>query len=154
MIHGYLNGVLLSEYSSDVFIDFLIAPSKVLLSENGEELTSLVEAQSLLAQLWDGFLFRLPGIAIGIAIMIAFIILASPLSRALVKPLTRTSTSPLLRSVFQRSISVLFVVFGIYIFLFLAGLTGFAIAVVSGTGVVGLILGFAFRDSGRLALGI
>jgi small-conductance mechanosensitive channel len=146
MIHGYLNGVLLSEYSSDVFIDFLIAPSKVLLSENGEELTSLVEAQSLLAQLWDGFLFRLPGIAIGIAIMIAFIILASPLSRALVKPLTRTSTSPLLRSVFQRSISVLFVVFGIYIFLFLAGLTGFAIAVVSGTGVVGLILGFAFRD--------
>jgi len=140
------NSVLLSEYSSDVFIDFLIAPSKVLLSENGEELTSLVEAQSLLAQLWDGFLFRLPGIAIGIAIMIAFIVLASPLSRALVKPLTRTSTSPLLRSVFERSISVLFVVFGIYIFLFLAGLTGFAIAVVSGTGVVGLILGFAFRD--------
>ena len=35
---------------------------------------------------------------------------------------------------------------GIYLFLFLAGLTGFAIAVVSGTGVVGLILGFAFRD--------
>ena len=53
---------------------------------------------------------------------------------------------PLLRSVIQRSVSLVLILLGIYLFLFLAGLTGFAIAVVSGTGVVGLILGFAFRD--------
>tara|TARA_Y100000296_G_scaffold81762_1_gene109545 strand:+ start:1077 stop:2633 length:1557 start_codon:yes stop_codon:yes gene_type:complete len=109
-------------------------------------ITSLSSAQSLLSQLWDSFIYRLPGMALGIVIMVAFILLAPHLAKVLIKPLTRTTTSPLLRSVIQRSVSLLLILLGIYLFLFLAGLTGFAIAVVSGTGVVGLILGFAFRD--------
>ena len=109
-------------------------------------ITSLSSAQSLLSQLWDSFIYRLPGMALGIVIMVAFILLAPHVAKVLVKPLTRTTTSPLLRSVIQRSVSLLLILLGIYLFLFLAGLTGFAIAVVSGTGVVGLILGFAFRD--------
>ena len=78
--------------------------------------------------------------------MVAFILLAPHIANVFVKPLTKTTTSPLLRSVIQRSVSLILMLLGIYLFLFLAGLTGFAIAVVSGTGVVGLILGFAFRD--------
>ena len=119
-----------------------------LLQQDGEagSMSSLSSAQSLLSQLWDNFVYRLPGLALGIVIMAAFILLAPHIAKVLVKPLTRTTTSPLLRSVIQRSVSLVLILLGIYLFLFLAGLTGFAIAVVSGTGVVGLILGFAFRD--------
>lgn len=121
---------------------------QTLLQQDDEAgaITSLSSAQSLLSQLWDSFIYRLPGMALGIVIMVAFILLAPHVAKVLVKPLTRTTTSPLLRSVIQRSVSLLLILLGIYLFLFLAGLTGFAIAVVSGTGVVGLILGFAFRD--------
>jgi small-conductance mechanosensitive channel len=119
-----------------------------LLQQDGKagSISSLSSAQSLLSQLWDNFVYRLPGLALGIVIMAAFILLAPHIAKVLVKPLTRTTTSPLLRSVIQRSVSLVLILLGIYLFLFLAGLTGFAIAVVSGTGVVGLILGFAFRD--------
>ncbi|WP_421134336.1 mechanosensitive ion channel family protein [Alteromonas sp. A079] len=109
-------------------------------------ITSLDSAQSLLSTLWEQVTYRLPGIGLGIILMVVFILCAGPLSRFLIKPLTRTTSSVLLRSVLERSISVFIILLGVYVFLYLAGLTGFAIAVVSGTGVVGLILGFAFRD--------
>nr|WP_269520333.1 mechanosensitive ion channel family protein [Alteromonas sp. BMJM2] len=120
--------------------------SLVQSTDGGGAISSLSNAQSLLAQLWESFVYRLPGLGLGIVVMAIFIVLAPHVARLLVKPMTRTTTSPLLRSVIQRSISLVLMLLGIYLFLFLAGLTGFAIAVVSGTGVVGLILGFAFRD--------
>ncbi|CAB9493518.1 mechanosensitive ion channel family protein [Alteromonas macleodii] len=145
-----LNGVDLN--SNDIALklkELAFNPfTQTLLQQDDDAgaITSLSSAQSLLSQLWDNFIYRLPGMALGIVIMVAFILLAPHVAKILVKPLTRTTTSPLLRSVIQRSVSLLLILLGIYLFLFLAGLTGFAIAVVSGTGVVGLILGFAFRD--------
>lgn len=130
-----------SQTDSEPFIQTLLQQS-----DEGGAISSLSSAQSLLSQLWENFVYRLPGLALGLVIMAAFILLAPHIAKVLVKPLTRTTTSPLLRSVIQRSVSLVLILLGIYLFLFLAGLTGFAIAVVSGTGVVGLILGFAFRD--------
>lgn len=127
--------------SSERFIQTLLQQS-----EESGAISSLSSAQSLLSQLWDSFIYRLPGLALGLVIMVAFILLAPHIAKVIVKPLTRTTSSALLRSVIQRSVSLVLILLGIYLFLFLAGLTGFAIAVVSGTGVVGLILGFAFRD--------
>ena len=127
-------------------IQWLSPFATFLQSDEGGGVTSLSNAQSLLSELWSNFVYRLPGLALGVVVMLVFILLAPYVAKVLVKPLTRTTTSPLLRSVIQRSISLVLILLGIYLFLFLAGLTGFAIAVVSGTGVVGLILGFAFRD--------
>ena len=134
-------GLPFSQTDSEPFIQTLLQQS-----DEGGAISSLSSAQSLLSQLWENFVYRLPGLALGLVIMAAFILLAPHIAKVLVKPLTRTTTSPLLRSVIQRSVSLVLILLGIYLFLFLAGLTGFAIAVVSGTGVVGLILGFAFRD--------
>ena len=134
-------GLSFSQTDSEPFIQTLLQQS-----DEGGAISSLSSAQSLLSQLWENFVYRLPGLALGLVIMAAFILLAPHIAKVLVKPLTRTTTSPLLRSVIQRSVSLVLILLGIYLFLFLAGLTGFAIAVVSGTGVVGLILGFAFRD--------
>lgn len=107
---------------------------------------NLHQAQSLLMDLWQAFLYRLPGLGVGVVLMALFIVIAGPLSRLLLKPFSTSLLTPLIKSVAQRSISVVIMLLGIYLFLFLSGLTGFAVAVISGTGVVGLILGFAFRD--------
>ncbi|MDO6567474.1 mechanosensitive ion channel [Alteromonas sp. 1_MG-2023] len=114
------------------------------VTESGVE--NFTEAQSVLLDLWHGFLYRLPGLGVGLLIMALFIVAAGPLSRLLLKPFSFSSLTPLIKSVAQRSISLVIILLGIYLFLFMAGLTGFAVAVISGTGVVGLILGFAFRD--------
>ena len=132
--------------STILSIQWLSPFSTFMQSAEGGGVTSLSNAQSLLTELWNNFVYRLPGLALGVVVMLVFILLAPYVAKVLVKPLTRTTTSPLLRSVIQRSVSLVLILLGIYLFLFLAGLTGFAIAVVSGTGVVGLILGFAFRD--------
>lgn len=132
--------------STSQFSHWLSFTSSFMQDSEGGGVTSFTNAQSLLSSLWESFVYRLPGLALGAVIMVAFILLAPHVAKVLVKPFTRTTASPLLRSVIQRSVSLILILLGIYLFLFLAGLTGFAIAVVSGTGVVGLILGFAFRD--------
>lgn len=121
-------------------------PAFLALQQEGGGVESIGEAQSLVVDLWSSFLYRLPGLAIGIVVMLVFIMAAGPVSRLLLRPTAASSLTPLIKSVAQRSVSLLIILLGIYLFLYLAGLTGFAVAIVSGTGVVGLILGFAFRD--------
>ena len=60
-----------------------------LLQQDGEagSMSSLSSAQSLLSQLWDNFVYRLPGLALGIVIMAAFILLAPHIAKVLVSPL-------------------------------------------------------------------
>ncbi len=54
--------------------------------------------------------------------------------------------SPLLLKVTSRVIAIPFFLLGIYLVLQVAGLTRLAITLLGGTGVLGLVLGFAFRD--------
>lgn len=96
--------------------------------------------------LWHNTLNALPMIALGLVVFVIFYLAARPLSTLLVKPLAYVSQSQLIKLVTRRVISLLIILLGLYIFLRFAGLTEFAIAIVSGTGVMGLVLGFAFRD--------
>ena len=88
----------------------------------------------------------LPALTLGIVAIIICYLLARPLSYVLIKPLGFVSESKLLHVVTRRFFSIVIILFGVYLFLRLAGLTSFAVAIMSGTGLVGLILGFAFRD--------
>lgn len=54
--------------------------------------------------------------------------------------------SPLLLSVVTRSFSIPVFLLGIYFILQVAGLTRLALTVLGGTGLLGIIIGFAFRD--------
>ena len=85
-------------------------------------------------------------LVLGIVILVISYVIATPLSRLLIKPVTYMTNSTLVHLVVRRSISILIMLLGIYLFLRLAGLTEFAVAIMSGTGLIGLILGFAFRD--------
>lgn len=54
--------------------------------------------------------------------------------------------SPLLLSVVVRSLTIPIFLLGLYFVLQVAGLTRLALTVLGGTGLVGIIIGFAFRD--------
>lgn len=95
---------------------------------------------------WQQFVQSLPMIAIGLILFVIFFTLSRPISEQLIKPLGYLSSSKLIRLVIRRVISLLIILLGLYIFLRFAGLGEFAVAVLSGTGVVGLIIGFAFKD--------
>lgn len=95
---------------------------------------------------WHLFLQKLPMIGLGLVLFILIFLSARPISELLVRPISFVSTSQLIRLVTRRLISILFILFGFYLFLRFAGLSEFAVAVLSGTGVIGLIIGFAFKD--------
>ncbi|WP_425542555.1 mechanosensitive ion channel family protein [Aliiglaciecola litoralis] len=95
---------------------------------------------------WSEFVAALPLATIGLVIALVMLMLAKPLSSQMIKPISYISSSILIQKVVRRIFSLLVILLGIYIFLRLAGLEEFAIAILSGTGVVGLIIGFAFKD--------
>lgn len=55
-------------------------------------------------------------------------------------------TSPLMLTVLSRALSVPVFVLGLYLVLQISGLTNLALTVLGGTGIAGIIIGFAFRD--------
>ncbi len=55
-------------------------------------------------------------------------------------------TAPLLREVVSRIVGFLIFLLGLYLVLRVSGLTRLAISVLGGTGLIGLIIGIAFRD--------
>lgn len=95
---------------------------------------------------WQSFLQQLPMLGLGLVLFIIIFLLARPLSALLVRPMFFVNSSALIQVVTRRLISILFILFGFYVFLRFAGLGEFAVAVLSGTGVMGLIIGFAFKD--------
>ena len=108
--------------------------------------SSTSELVSSLNAYWQAFFVKLPAIALGLLVLMLTLWLAGRVSQALIRPVRYLSSSPLLRSVSQRAVSLILILLALYIFLKLSGLTEFAVAIMSGTGVLGLILGFAFRD--------
>jgi len=66
--------------------------------------------------------------------------------RSASKLLDARMKSPLLRDVVSRACAALVFLLGLYIILRIAGLTSLAVTIVGGTGLLGLAIGFAFRD--------
>lgn len=89
---------------------------------------------------------KLPSVALALVIFTIFLFISRPLANFLTRPLQKRNESRLILLVVRRMISLLFILLGLYILLRLMGLTQFAVALLSGTGVIGLIVGFAFKD--------
>ncbi len=88
----------------------------------------------------------LPLVVLAIAIFAATWALAALVAAAARRLLARRIPSPLLRGVVVRAISIPVLLLGIYFVLQVAGLTRLAVTVLGGTGLAGIIVGFAFRD--------
>ncbi|MEZ6071285.1 MAG: mechanosensitive ion channel family protein [Pirellulales bacterium] len=87
-----------------------------------------------------------PLIAVGLFLLVAAWLAARWSVRAVDLLFRRRIKSQLLRNVTARAAAVPVFLFGLYIVLKVSGLTRLAVTVLGGTGLVGLVLGFAFRD--------
>ncbi len=99
-----------------------------------------------LIDIWRGLLRALPLLALGLLILTVSAGLARLVTAILGWPLGHFVESRLLRNVIRKVIGLMVIVGGLVLFLRVADLTDVALAVVSGTGLIGLVLGFAFRD--------
>lgn len=87
-----------------------------------------------------------PLVLLGLFVLIAFVVGARWTVKALRVPLSKRITSTLVRNVIENVLFALSLVIGVYLFLRISGLTRLAVTLAGGTGLVGLIVGFAFRD--------
>ncbi len=99
-----------------------------------------------LRQLWREFVAATPRLGAGLLFLALFTLVAWRLASWIARPFERRVDSELLRSVVRKSVLLVMWLVGFYVFLRVSGLTQIALTVVGGTGVLGVVLGFAFRD--------
>ncbi len=92
------------------------------------------------------FLRSLPLIVVAVVVITISWMFARLTVSLLRRGLRARSTSRLLREVTARTGGVVVMLVGFYLVLRIAGLTQLALTVVGGTGLIGLVLGIAFRD--------
>jgi len=87
-----------------------------------------------------------PLLGVSLIILLLTWLLARGVSAIARRSLRQRITSPLLLNLVARLIAVPVVIVGLYIVLQVAGLTRLALTVLGGTGVIGIVVGLAFRE--------
>ncbi|MBE2237275.1 MAG: mechanosensitive ion channel [Caldilineaceae bacterium] len=99
-----------------------------------------------LRSLWRSALLAIPFLIFGAIVLLFSWWLMELIARLLNRFFRTRTTSPLLASVAARTIAIPVFLLGLYLVLQVAGLTRLALTLLGGTGIVGIVLGFAFRD--------
>lgn len=97
-------------------------------------------------QLGRDFVQLLPLLAVGATVISLAYLLAKLAAAIALRLVGRRVDSQLLQQVIASVVAVLVMLVGVYIALKVSGLSRLAVTVLGGTGLVGLALGFAFRD--------
>lgn len=96
--------------------------------------------------LYDQFIRALPKVTIAFLVLILTWMLAKLTTSIANKALEDRFKNPFVQRLFARLFAVPVVVVGVYLVLQLTGLTKLAMTVVGGTGLLGLVIGIAFKD--------
>ncbi len=99
-----------------------------------------------LRDIWRGFIRSLPLLGFSILVFIITIVTARLIARATRKTLRKRLPNLLLVNVAGYTVGVITSLIGMFIVLQIAGLTNIAMTVIGGTGLLGIVLGIAFRD--------
>ncbi len=103
---------------------------------------ALIEAQRLL----DRIIGALPLLLLSAIVLLLTLLMARAFSGVVYRFLAPRLDSDILRRLVSRICSVPVFIFGIYIVLNITGLGNLAATVIGGTGLLGLVIGIAFRD--------
>ncbi|MEZ6091945.1 MAG: mechanosensitive ion channel family protein [Pirellulaceae bacterium] len=147
----FLSGVSDSQQHLDWAEDLAQKTSDVVAVVNRMSVrpTSILDVEPAIVQLRElgrGFMQMLPLLVIGVLVVLLAYGIAR-IAAAITRRLTaRRIDSQLLQQVSASVIAVLVMLIGLYIALKVSGLSRLAVTVLGGTGLVGLALGFAFRD--------
>ncbi|RJP22146.1 MAG: BON domain-containing protein [Candidatus Abyssobacteria bacterium SURF_5] len=99
-----------------------------------------------LREQWRDVMRGLPFVAFGLLILAVAWGMARLIAITTRRSLGRRQVAPLLRDVIARGAGLVVLLAGLYVVFRVAGLTTIALTVIGGTGLLGIILGIAFRD--------
>jgi small conductance mechanosensitive channel len=109
-------------------------------------LSTFGRAGSEFAQLYRQAAQTWPLVVLAIVIIVVTWFIAKLVASLARRFFATRIASPLLLGVVVRSFSIPIFLLGVYFVLQVAGLTNLALTVLGGTGLIGIIIGFAFRD--------
>lgn len=99
-----------------------------------------------LRQMSQNVVRSLPIAVVALLVLLFSVVMARLARNGMRVALRQRIRSELLREVAARTVGILLLVLGIYLVLRISGLSRLAATVIGGTGLVGLVLGIAFRD--------
>lgn len=130
------------------------------LARNTEDVVAVVNQMELVQRpLWDlgpafdelrglaaRIIHALPWMGFALLVLFATWLLSRAVRLAAISIAERRVRVALLRRLLARAAGFVVIVVGVYVVLYVSGLTRLAVTVLGGTGLLGLILGIAFRD--------
>jgi small-conductance mechanosensitive channel len=112
----------------------------------GAAFTDLSPALEGLEALWNGLARTIPFMIVGALLLVVAYFAGRGATWAARASVRRRNQPDLIRELTARAVGVLVFTLGLYLALRVAGLTRLAATVLGGTGILGLVLGIAFRD--------
>ena len=100
-------------------------------------------------EFYNGFIAQLPGIGIGVLIVVLGILIAKWLGQFARRRISDKTHDPLMSKFLGQAIKNVLIIIAIIIALRAAGLGGIATAIFTAAGASALVLGFAFKDIGE-----
>lgn len=97
-------------------------------------------------ELWRSIMRATPFLIFGLFVLLFFLGISLLAAKAARASLRKREMNPLLQDITARSVAVIVFLFGLYVVFHIANLTGVALTVLGGTGLLGIVLGIAFRD--------
>lgn len=97
-------------------------------------------------ELWRNIMHSIPFLVFSLIVLILFWGISAVVAKITRASLKKREMNILLQDIAARSLAVIVFLMGLYIVFHIADLTGVALTVLGGTGLLGIILGIAFRN--------
>lgn len=97
-------------------------------------------------ELWRNMMSAVPFLIFGIVVLVIFWGISVLVAKGARAYFSRRQMNELLQNIAARGIAIVVFLLGIYIVFHVADLTNVALTILGGTGLLGIILGIAFRD--------
>lgn len=120
----------------------------MLYQNNSTQKTTKTISQSFI-DFFDRFIDQLPGIGIGLLIIILGVLIASWIGRFSQRKISARTKDPLMSRFLGKAIKYTFIMIAIMLALKAAGLGGIAAGILTAAGASAVVLGFAFKDIGE-----
>ncbi len=100
-------------------------------------------------QFYDGFIDQLPGIGLGLLIIILGVLIGTLIGNFARQRISKRTNDPLMSKFLGKTIKIIALIIAIMLALKAAGLGGIATAILTAAGASAVVLGFAFKDIGE-----
>ncbi len=105
--------------------------------------------QESFTQFYEGIIVQLPGIGMGLLIIILGVLIGSWIGNFARARISRRTNDPLMSKFLGKTIKIIALIIAIMLALRAAGLGGIATAILTAAGASAVVLGFAFKDIGE-----